>query len=135
MGKKVKISPRIKTGKIWQVQIDAEDYHKKELYAFLANSQVLRPQFNESTYRWELGPIGDRYTDEKINQLADRLSFIDPMTNKKIKEADPTNRKDPFFIHKQCKAKLGRDVQELDLAKAEHELVFAILAADLLVNG
>ena len=69
MNKKVKISPRIKTGRVWQVNIDPEFAHLRDSYAFFSKNQVLRPLFNEVSYRWEFGPVSDRYSDEKINAL------------------------------------------------------------------
>lgn len=128
--KKVKIYPRTKSGKHWQVNIDPQHRHLADTYAFLANNNTIRPQFNEDEYRYNLGPVGDRYSDEKINELVRKLAFNDPFTGAKITKADPTNRLDPFFCNPKCKAKVGRDVQTLDLNKPNEELVYAIMSAD-----
>lgn len=130
MEKKVTVSPRVKTGRFWQTSIDPEHAHLKDSYAFLSKNQTLRPVFNTVTYRFELGPISDRYSDEKINTLVKKLGFSDPQTGAKIIESDPSNRKDPFFNHLMCKAKLGREIQVLDLRSPQDELIYAILSAD-----
>ena len=128
--KKVILSPRIKTGRYWQVQIDPNYEHLRENYAFLAKRQSISPVFNDKTYRYELGPVNNRYTDEQIQALVKKASWTDPMTNQKITEADPTNKRDPFFTHTKCKAKLSNEAVQLDLNRFEDELVYAIVSAD-----
>jgi hypothetical protein len=128
--KKVKIYPNIKKNKHWQVNIDPAYRQASESYAFLANANTIRPQFDESSYRYNLGPINQRYTDEQINTLVRKLALNDEITNQKITSADPSNRKDPFFTHSKCRAKLGRDIQTLDLNKPTEELIYAIMSAD-----
>lgn len=128
--KKVKIYPRTKSGKHWQVNIDPQHRHLTDTYAFLANNNTIRPQFNEDEYQYNLGPVGDRYDQERINELVRKLAFNDPMTGAKITKADPSNRLDPFFCNPKCKAKVGRDVQTLDLNKPNEELIYAIMSGD-----
>jgi hypothetical protein len=128
--KKVKIYPNIKKNKHWQVNIDPSYRQASESYAFLANANTIRPQFDESSYRYHLGPINERYTDEQINTLVRKLALNDEITNQKITSADPSNRRDPFFTHSKCKAKLTRDIQTLDLNKPTEELVYGIMSAD-----
>jgi hypothetical protein len=130
LNKKVKIYPNIKKNKHWQVNIDPAYRQASESYAFLANANTIRPQFDENAYRYNLGPINDRYTDEQINELVRKLALNDEYTNQKITSADPSNRKDPFFTHTKCRAKLGRDIQTLDLNKPTEELIYAIMSAD-----
>jgi hypothetical protein len=128
--KRVKIYPNIKKNKHWQVNIDPSHRQISETYAFLANSNTIRPQFDEQNYRFQLGPIGNRYSDAQINDLVKKLAFNDDATGAKITTADPSNRRDPFFNNSKCKAKVGRDIQLLDLNKPLEELVYAIMTSD-----
>lgn len=127
---RVKIYPNILKNKHWQVNINPEYKQIGESYAFLANNHTIRPQFDKITYQYNLGPINARYTKEEINTLVKKLGFNDEITGAKIFEADPSNRLDPFFTNKNCKAKLGRDVQILDLRNPIDELIYAIMSAD-----
>lgn len=127
---KVKIYPNILKNKHWQVNIDPSYKQIGESYAFLANSNTIRPRFDKATYQYNLGPINARYTKEEINILVKKLGFNDEQTGAKISEADSSNRLDPFFTNKNCKAKLGRDINILDLRNPLDELVYAIMTAD-----
>ena len=127
---KVKIYPNILKNKHWQVNIDPSYKQIGETYAFLANSNTIRPRFDKATYQYNLGPVNARYTKEEINILVKKLGFNDEITGAKISEADSSNRLDPFFTHKNCKAKLGRDISILDLRNPLDELVYAIMTAD-----
>lgn len=128
--KKVKIYPNIKKNKHWQVNIDPAFRQASETYAFLANANTFRPHFDEVEYRYNFGPINARYSQEQIDALVRKLALNDESTGQKILTADPTNRKDPFFTHTKCKAKLGRDIIVLDLNRPNDELVYAIMSAD-----
>jgi len=127
---KVKIYPNILKNKHWQVNIDPSYRQIGETYAFLANSNTIRPNFDKVTYQYVLGPINARYTPEEINTLVKKLGFNDEVTGAKIQSSDPTNRLDPFFTNRSCKAKLGRDVALLDLRNPLDELTYAIMSAD-----
>jgi hypothetical protein len=127
---KVKIYPNILKNKHWQVNIDPAHRQAGETYAFLANSNTIRPNFDKINYQYNLGPINARYTRDEINTLVKKLGFNDEMTGAKIFESDPSNRLDPFFTNKNCKAKLGRDIQILDLRNPLDELIYAIMSAD-----
>ena len=89
---KVKIYPNILKNKHWQVNIDPSYKQIGESYAFLANSNTIRPRFDKATYQYNLGPITSRYTREEINTLVKKLGFNDEITGAKISEADPSNR-------------------------------------------
>jgi hypothetical protein len=127
---KVKIYPNILKNKHWQVNISPEYKQIGESYAFLANNHTIRPQFDKVAYQYNFGPINNRYTPEEVETLVKKLGFNDEHTNAKLTSADPSNRLDPFFTHKNCKAKLGRDVTTLDLRNPLDELVYAIMSAD-----
>jgi hypothetical protein len=127
---KVKIYPNILKNKHWQVNISPEYKQIGESYAFLANNHTIRPQFDKVAYQYNFGPINNRYTQEEVETLVKKLGFNDEHTNAKLTSADPSNRLDPFFTHKNCKAKLGRDVTTLDLRNPLDELVYAIMSAD-----
>jgi hypothetical protein len=127
---KVKIYPNILKNKHWQVNISPEYRQIGESYAFLANNHTIRPQFDKASYQYNFGPISNRYTQEEVDTLVKKLGFNDEHTNAKLTSADSGNRLDPFFTHKNCKAKLGRDVTTLDLRNPLDELVYAIMSAD-----
>jgi hypothetical protein len=127
---KVKIYPNILKNKHWQVNISPEYRQIGESYAFLANNHTIRPQFDKAAYQYNFGPISNRYTQEEVDTLVKKLGFNDEHTNAKLTSADSSNRLDPFFTHKNCKAKLGRDVTTLDLRNPLDELVYAIMSAD-----
>lgn len=128
--KKVRIYPNIKKNKFWQIEADPSSRKIAETYAFLANSNTFRPHYDNEAQRFQLGPVNSRYTDEQINDLARRLAFNDDATGKKISSSDPTDRRDPFFTHNKCKAKISRDIQVLDLNRPLDELVYGIMSAD-----
>ena len=72
---KVKIYPNILKNKHWQVNIDPSYKQIGETYAFLANSNTIRPRFDKESYQYNLGPINARYTKEEINTLVKKLVY------------------------------------------------------------